>query len=133
MLIIEKEFLSDIIAHAKIDAPHESCGILAGKADHVEKVYKMTNTADNPETFYFMDPKEQLKVMKEIRNQELEMIGIYHSHPNSPAYPSAKDVELAFYPEAVYVIISFESKDAPIIKAYKIVEGVIHEEKIANI
>ena len=118
-----------IIAHAKREAPNEACGILAGKEGRVEKVYQMSNTDKSSKTF-FMDPQEQLKVMKEIRNLGLEMAAIYHSHLESEAYPSAHDVELAYYPETSYVIVSIKDKDNPTIRSFKIVEGKISEEEV---
>jgi proteasome lid subunit RPN8/RPN11 len=120
----------EIIDHARASSKHEACGILAGKNGKVEKVYKMTNTSDTPETCYFMDPKEQLNVMKEIRNSGLEMIGIYHSHPASPAFPSEKDIELAFYPETSYVIVSLQKEGKPEFRAFRILDGKITEEEI---
>lgn len=129
MIILKKEFLDGIIAQSKRELPNEACGILAGKDGKVEKVYEMTNTDKNPATF-FMEPKEQLKVMKEIRNSRLKMLGIYHSHVASQAYPSAHDVELAFYPEVSYVIVSLKDKDNPEVRSFKIEEGKINEEEV---
>jgi proteasome lid subunit RPN8/RPN11 len=120
---------NEIVEHATSAKKHEACGILAGKSEKVEKVYKMTNTSDTPETCYFMDPKEQLTVTKEIRSSGLELIGIYHSHPGSGAYPSAKDVELAFYPEASYVIVTLQ-RGKPEFRSFRIVEERIGEEEI---
>jgi len=129
MLILKKKFLDKIIAQARKEFPNEACGILAGKDGKVEKVYEMSNTDTSPSTF-FMEAKEQLKVMKEIRNSGIQMIGIYHSHAASRAYPSAHDVELAFYPEVSYAIISLEDKKNPVIKAFKIQEENIREEEV---
>lgn len=128
MIIINLEQREEIIKHAKESSPHEACGILAGKNGKVEKIYKMTNTSESPETCYFMDPREQFKVMKEIRNLELEMLGIYHSHTGSEAYPSPRDLELAFYPEVAHLIISLQDINKPKIRAFRIVEGKIEEE-----
>lgn len=129
MLILKKELFEQIVAQSKEELPNEACGILAGKDGKAEKVYKMINTDKSPSTF-FMDPKEQLKAMKEIRNSGLEMLGIYHSHVASAAYPSGHDVELAFYPEVSYVIISLKDKNNPGICSFKIKEGKITEEQI---
>lgn len=131
MLYLNKEEAKQLIEHSKKEFPNEACGILAGSpADRkVKKVYQMTNTDKSSKTF-FMDPKEQLKVMKEIRNSGLEMVGIYHSHPETGAYPSAHDVELVYYPEASYIIISIKDKDNPHIKSFKIDDGKITEEEV---
>ena len=128
MLYLDKDHVKEIILHCQEESPNEACGILAGKARNVSKVYRMTNADKSAET-YLMDPKEQLRTMKEIRNAGLEMVGIYHSHPHSKAYPSAHDVELALYPEASYVIVSLEDKDNPSIRSFRIAAGKIEEEE----
>lgn len=129
MLILKKGLFEQIVKECIKELPNEACGILAGKEARIQKVYEMTNVDKSPST-YFMDAKEQFKVMKEIRNLGLEMLGIYHSHVASPARPSAHDVELAFYPEASYVIVSLEDKNNPCIRSFKIKEGTITEEEI---
>ena len=63
----------------------------------VETVFPMTNARPSPH-YYEMDPEEQFRVMKHIRQAGLEMVGIYHSHTNGPAYPSSVDVEKAYWP-----------------------------------
>ena len=127
MLYLSKKQADELVEHSKRESPNEACGILKGKEGKVEKVYQMTNPDKSSKTF-FMDPKEQLKVMKEIRSLGLEMAGIYHSHLESEAYPSAHDLELAFYPETSYVIISLKDKDNPNIRSFEIKEGKITEK-----
>lgn len=129
MLILTTRDQSKMIEQCIKEFPNEACGILAGKGGKVEKVYEMTN-ADKSAATFFMDAKEQFKVMKDIRSSGLEMVGIYHSHVASKAYPSSHDVEMAFYPEASYVIISLMDKDKPDVKSFKLKEGKIEEEKI---
>lgn len=129
MIYLNKEQKDELIDHSQKEAPNEACGILAGKQEKVEKVYPMANTDKSPKTF-FMEPKEQLKAMKEIRNSGQELIGIYHSHLETEAYPSAHDVELAYYPDASYVIVSIKDKDNPSIRSFKIIEGKIIEEEV---
>lgn len=128
MLILKKDLFEKIIVHCRREFPNEACGILAGKGQDIEKVYEMDNTDKSPAS-YFMDGKEQLKVMKEIRGLGLDMVGIYHSHVASQAYPSAHDVEMAFYPDTSYVIVSLADKDNPSIRSFRIKEGKITEEE----
>ena len=104
MLYLSKEQKARLIEHSKREAPNEACGILSGRNQKVEKIYEMINS-DKSSKIFFMEPKEQLRVMKEIRNLGLEMMGIYHSHLETEAYPSAHDVELAYYSDASYVIV----------------------------
>lgn len=125
-LIISETLLNRVIYHCKTVYPNEACGILAGKDGLAEKVYEITNVEDSSVS-YLMDPKEQFQVMKEIRGEGNKMIAIYHSHPHSPAYPSGKDVGLAFYPDAVYVIVGLIKTETPEIRAFEIVEGNVRE------
>jgi proteasome lid subunit RPN8/RPN11 len=129
MLYLSKEKAKELVEHSERESPNEACGILAGNDGKVEKVYQMTNTDKSPKTF-IMDPKEQLNVMKEIRDLGMKMVGIYHSHIETEAYPSAHDVELAFYPEASYIIISIKDKDNPTVRSFRIIQEKISEEKM---
>lgn len=140
---IEKEILNQIIEHCKSQLPKEACGILAGRQKKVEKVYRMKNVSDNPESCYLMEPLEQLMVFKEIRAEGMDMVGIYHSHYRVKAFPSQRDVSLAFYPEAVYVIVSlqcpgqeigegiFFAEDEVVLRGFEIIDGKISEVKIS--
>jgi proteasome lid subunit RPN8/RPN11 len=130
MITIESKLLNQLVKHAKKETSREVCGILVGKNSIVEQVYQMQNISDSPQTCYFMKPEEQLKVFKELRKLNLEMLAIYHSHIDSPAYPSAKDMELAFYPEVVHIIISLQNFVNPDIKGFKIIENKIKDERI---
>lgn len=145
MIILTKEQILIIQNYAKNDYPRETCGILAGyisknfswcnqnsdeKTKITEKIYKMVNISEHPETCYFVKTEEQLKVFKEIRKLNLEMIGIYHSHAHVSAYPSQRDCELAFYPEVSYVIISLQTFNKPDIRSFRIIENKIEEEKL---
>jgi proteasome lid subunit RPN8/RPN11 len=130
-LLISRELLDDIIAHCKEVYPNEACGILAGKNRVVQKVYKMTNI-ENSSVSYIMEPREQFTVMKKMREQGLEMSAIYHSHPHSDVYPSPKDINLAFYPDSLYLIISLVYED-PVIKAFEIKDGIVREVEILSI
>lgn len=129
MLILRKESFEQIVKQCIIKLPDEACGILSGKAGKVDNVYEMLNTDKSPQSF-FMDPAEQLRINKEIRKLGQEMVGIYHSHVASLAYPSERDVEMAFYPEASYLIISLKDKDRPSAGSFKIQDGKIIEEEL---
>jgi len=95
-LIIPKKIFDGMLRHCKGGYPNEACGILAGKGNTISKLYEISNTEKSPVS-YLMDATEQLKVMKDIRNNDLSMLAIFHSHPSSSACPSGKDVDLAFY------------------------------------
>lgn len=127
-LIIPSDIYREMIAHCRAGYPNEACGILAGKEGKVKNIYRMKNIENSPVS-YMMDPLEQFKVMKEMRAEGLSMIAIFHSHPCASAYPSAKDVSLAFYDDVVYIIVSL-AEDAPVVKGYFIKEDKVEEIKI---
>lgn len=120
--------MDEIINHARKEFPNEACGILAGKDKKVTKVYKMTNTEKSPMR-YFTDSKEHFKIIKAMRSEGLQMVGIYHSHPNVRPYPSSHDVELAFYPDSSYVVVSIINS-IPEVRSFRIVNGIVNEEEI---
>ena len=107
---------------AKAQAPIEACGILAGRDSKVEKLYEMTNV-DQSSTHFMMEPEEQFKVVKDIRSAGLEMLAVYHSHPQTPARPSAEDIRLAFTPDVTYVIVSLRDASVPVVKGFLIEDG----------
>lgn len=127
-LIIPQTLFYEMISHCREVYPSEACGILAGKDGRVHKVYRMTN-AENSAVSYLMDSREQLAVMKELSNQGLDITAIYHSHPYADALPSPKDIDLAFYDDPFYVIVSLAHKD-PLIRAFEIKNGIVKEVEI---
>ena len=126
MLKIPKTIYDKMLAHARAEHPNECCGLLSGMENLVAKHHPMTNTDHSP-VRYFMDPKEQFAVFKEMRENGTELLAIYHSHPHTEAYPSPTDVGLAYYPEATYIIISLEHAE-PVVHAYHIIEEKISPE-----
>ena len=129
MLEIPRHIYDDMIAHARAGFPLEVCGILGGNGDLSSAIYRMTNTDQSNEHF-MMDPAEQFIVIKELRAKWLEMLAIYHSHPESPARPSAEDIRLALTPDVSYVIVSLEKKNHPVLKSFRITAGRVEPEKV---
>lgn len=127
-LVIPEKIYEELIRHCREEAPYEACGILAGRGIGVTVAYRMTN-AERSSVSYIMDSGEQFRVMKEMRAENLSMLAIYHSHPSSPAYPSSKDVSLAFYEDALYIIVSL-AEEEPVVKCFRISNGEIRERGI---
>ncbi len=122
-----------MIAHANAGFPNEACGILSGdlKKGVTSHFFPMKNL-DESSISYFMDPKEQLIIFKKMREAGIEMTGIFHSHVASEAYPSQKDVRLAFYPEVSYLIISLSDRKKPVLRSFKIQDEKATEEEIVT-
>ena len=118
-----------MLEQAKARAPIEVCGILAGSNCKVEKLYKMTNV-DNSSSHFMMEPTEQFAVVKDIRSAGLELLAIYHSHPETLARPSAEDIRLALTPDVAYVIVALRDSNCPIVKGFLIKNGDLAEVPI---
>ena len=119
-----------IEAHARRALPPECCGLLSGSNGVITDLHPLRNDADKPETRYFATPEDLFAAMRRIRDAEQRLLGIYHSHPRSPAYPSVSDVEMAFYPEAFYFIISLEPRVD--LRAFKIERARIEEVAVVS-
>lgn len=126
---IPSAFIAAIVAQAEAGLPDEVCGILGGVGDRVERIVPLTNTAASPE-FYEADPEEQLAAYTSLYDAGLESLGVYHSHPASPARPSVADIELAHDPDAIYAIVSLQDRSASDFRAYRVRDGVVREIRI---
>jgi [CysO sulfur-carrier protein]-S-L-cysteine hydrolase len=122
MITIQENIAKQIIAHAQRDLPNEACGYLAGKTGIIDRAFHLINIDHSPEHFSF-DPAEQFQTVKQARNEGLEIIANYHSHPETPARPSIEDIRLAYDPNIFYIIISLAGP-SPVIKGFKIINGV---------
>ncbi len=120
---IERSLYDEIVAHAVQDAPNECCGMIASRDGEAVKVYRATNTAASP-LRYEIDGAEQYRIQMEIDDLGLELGAIYHSHTRSEPYPSQTDINLAFYPDALYVIVGLAGSD-PDVRAYAIRDGQV--------
>jgi len=126
---IDPILVEGLIDHATEDLPNECCGMISGRGGEAVRVYRATNTEGSP-FMYVMDPKEQLRIMDEIDASGDELLAIYHSHTRSAAYPSRTDVELAFFPDTLYLIVSIADRDAPDVRAFRISRGAPEGEQI---
>ena len=128
MISIPRNILDSIILQARKELPNEACGYLAGNNGIISKSYELTNIDHSPEHFSF-DPIEQFKTLKDCRNNGLQLIAVYHSHPSTPARPSEEDIRLANDPEISYVIISLAQPEADA-KSFRIRNGVVEKEVV---
>src|SRR5215204_3613082 len=107
VLVIRRDLVDAMVAHARRDHPDEACGVLAGPAgaDRAERIIEMTNAERSP-TFYRFDSLEQLRVWRDMDAADEVPVVIYHSHTATEAYPSRTDISLAAEPDAHYVLVS---------------------------
>ena len=103
---IARAALDAIVAHAREAGPAECCGLLLGTASSIAEAARTKNIADDPGSRFVVDPKDHIDGRRSARKRGLEVVGFYHSHPRSPAVPSATDCAEAAYPGHVYLIVS---------------------------
>lgn len=106
-----------MLAHLRAVYPLEGCGLLGGRNGRIQHHYPIDNILHSP-TAYEMDALQQITAMLEMEERGDDTLVIYHSHPQSPAYPSPTDRELAYYPEAIYLIISLADFANPQLQAF---------------
>jgi [CysO sulfur-carrier protein]-S-L-cysteine hydrolase len=119
---ISQQLIDEMVAHAREDLPNECCGMIGGREGEATRVVRVENAAASP-LRYEMDPQGQYDALKAIEDAGEDLIGIYHSHTRSAAYPSQTDVnEARMWPEQAYVIVSLEDGDEPDVKAYDLAD-----------
>jgi [CysO sulfur-carrier protein]-S-L-cysteine hydrolase len=125
---ISSQIVDELIAHARAEAPNECCGMIGG-ADSAATVYRSINAEASP-LRYSLDASDQFRIMQEMEESGEELLAIYHSHTASAAYPSQTDVNLAAYPDAVYLIVSLQRPDDPEVRGFWIRDGEIEEAEL---
>ncbi|MCG8453687.1 MAG: M67 family metallopeptidase [Spirochaetales bacterium] len=114
MIQISQQILDEIRTQALKEIPNEACGYLAGTIQgqlrRAVKRLPLTNVDASPEHFSF-SPQEQFSAVKQAREEGLELISVYHSHPVTPARMSQEDIRLANDTSTIYLIYAVEHND----------------------
>jgi proteasome lid subunit RPN8/RPN11 len=129
LVVVPREVADAIVRHAREDYPNECCGLFAVDDDAVSKLYPAENIHHSPLRFEI----DGLFVMR--TNDEIERrgsgLGLYHSHTKSPAYPSQTDVNFAeLWPGAIWLIVSLADRDAPDLRAFRIMGADVEEVEL---
>lgn len=130
MLTLPRPVHDKMVAHCLDGLPDEACGLLAGDPDTggVERCYPTRNVAASAK-LYTVDPKEHLLADRDAEASGRSIIGVFHSHTHTEAYPSPTDVAQAPDPSWHYVIVSLRDAE-PVTRSYRIVGAQITEEPI---
>jgi len=131
VLVIARDVVDAIVAHARRDHPDEACGVVAGPvgSDRPERFVPMVNAARSP-TFYEFDSADLLRLYRGMDERDEEPVVIYHSHTATEAYPSRTDVSYASEPGAHYLVVSTRDADSAEIRSFRIVDGEVTEEEV---
>ena len=117
---IPRKITNQLLHLAQISPDTEVCGLISGKNGVPSHCYPVKNVAEQPEQRFLLDAAEQIAAMAAMREQGEELFAIYHSHPSAPASPSATDLEQTAYPEALYLIISLNTKGVLEMRGFRI-------------
>ena len=130
MLSLPKLVHDQMVAHCLTGLPDEACGLLGGNLETGEVVtcYPTRNLAASAK-LYTVDPKEHLRADRDAEAAGNSIIGVFHSHTHTEAYPSPTDVAQAPDPDWHYVLVSLRDIQ-PVVRSYRIVDGVITEEPV---
>ena len=122
---IPRSMLDRIVAQARDEAPNECCGMIAARDGTAITLHPARNAAASP-LRYEIDGMEQYRIQSAIEDAGDDLGAIYHSHTRSAPLPSQTDINLAFYPDALYVIVGVKGEE-PDVRAWRIVDGAVSE------
>jgi len=122
---IPRSMLDRIVAQARDEAPNECCGMIAARDGAAITLHPARNAAASP-LRYEIDGMEQYRIQSAIEDAGDDLGAIYHSHTRSAPLPSQTDINLAFYPEALYIIVGVKGPEDDV-RAWNIVDGKVTE------
>jgi proteasome lid subunit RPN8/RPN11 len=122
---IPRRIYDEMVEHAREEAPNECCGLIGGLNGEAVTLYRAVNAEGSP-LRYNLDPQDQFRIMSEMDEKGEELAAIYHSHTASPAFPSQTDINLATYPDALYLIVSLAEGEEPL-RGFNIRDGEVTE------
>lgn len=122
---ILKSVAAEVLRQARVEPRRECCGLLAGREGVITRIFPATNVAASTANNYEIAPGELFALMRAMRAGGVELMGIYHSHPNGMKEPSLRDVERAYYPEAAFFIVSAGAEAA--VRTFSIRDGRVEE------
>jgi proteasome lid subunit RPN8/RPN11 len=117
---IPRKITTQLLHLAQISPDFEVCGLIGSKNGLPTHCYPIKNSAEHPQQRFLLDAGQQISAMSKMRELGEDLFAIYHSHPTSPALPSTHDLELAAYPDALYLIISLNTKGILEMRGFKI-------------
>jgi proteasome lid subunit RPN8/RPN11 len=130
VLRLSRTIYLEMVAHCLAGLPDEACGLLVGSygGDEATHVFVTSNAAASA-MVYEIDPKDMLRVDRAAQALALDIMGVFHSHTHTDAYPSPTDVAQAADPGWHYVLISLRDSH-PVLRSYRIRDGKIAEEPV---
>ena len=127
--------LQEMFEHCRREYPNEACGYLAGRGGRAARAFPIHNDAQSP-TYYEMNPAEQLRAQRAIREEGLEHLAVYHSHVATEAFPSRRDIDRATTVQEIfdghYVLVTLKDEGRPRARVFRIRDGHVAEERLVE-
>jgi len=124
---LPRPLINQLLHHAQRSPAAEVCGLVGAKAGVAVRCYPVANVAADPRRLFAMDPAQQIAALRALRNRGEELFAIYHSHPSTPPLPSTTDLAQAAYPEALYLIISLQTRGVLEMRGFRLKSGTVAE------
>lgn len=127
---ISRKITNQLLHRAQISLTQEICGLVGGHDNIPTSCYPIDNIAEQPEQRFLLEPKQQITALATMRERKEELFAIYHSHPTTPAIPSAIDIEMAAYLDVLYLIISLNTKGVLELRGFRLTQTPPKEIKL---
>ena len=129
---LDHQLYDELADYARQHLPEEACGLVAGTETdgerHIKKIYYLENT-DHATDHFTLDPRDQMKAIKDMRENGYKPLGNWHSHPESPSRPSDEDIRLSYDSKASYLILSLLTKEA-VLNSFHVENGEVTKEDL---
>ena len=125
MIQIPADIFDAMVAHARSEAPAECCGLIAGRVGVDCTRFALRNELASP-VAYQADPRDLFDAFRAMRDRQLDLVAIYHSHPTSPAVPSRVDLAENYYGLTPRIVISL-IETPPAVKAFRLFDDRYEE------
>lgn len=118
-IVLHRPLVNQLLHFAQASPGKEVCGLIGVDRQQNYSFYPVPNIAETPDCRFAMEPHAQIAALRELRERESDLFAIVHSHPSSTAEPSATDISEIGYPEALYLIISLNTRGVLEMRAYR--------------
>jgi proteasome lid subunit RPN8/RPN11 len=129
-IALSRTVVNQILHHAQTAPEDEVCGLIGVGNDGAARVYPVANVSSDAHRLFAMEPKGQIDAMRKMREAGESLFAIYHSHPHAPAAPSVIDLQQAAYPDALYLIISLDTKGVLEMRGYRLRESAVESVEL---
>ena len=134
MIVLTNMQMSKILSHAERAYPNECCGLLVGERRagdvFIREVHRSANMAPTPENQFEIDPQLRFDLERRVREETLDLVGVYHSHPDGDAAPSQTDIQRAWESSLVWLITAVKNGSAATTTAHLVLESVMRFKEI---